>query len=129
MRTRLVISLALVAVLALAGTQALGGQAAPQEIKRLSHTHPDGTNYSWFCGKLRGKPGEEYTVLANGAGVPDPKQKVTMNDRGRARAKFKILAAGYKEMVLKKGRKTIDRKSYSVPHGSRAPVHGPFPCV
>ena len=129
MRIRLVVSLAVIAVLALTGTQAFGGDDPPQKIKQLSHTHPDGTNYSWFCGKLRGIPGAVYTVIANGPGVDEPKQKVTMNRRGRAKANFKIFEAGPKEMVLKRKRKVIDRKQYVVPHGEDAPVHGPFPCV
>lgn len=121
----------MVAALALATSLAFaGGPPPPQKIKQLSHTHPASTTYSYFCGKLRGKPGKKYVVEAIGPAVQEPTTKtVRMNDKGRAKASFKIDEAGPHEMVLRRRGKVIDSKKYTVPHGADAPVHGPFPCV
>jgi hypothetical protein len=30
-----------------------------ERIKKLSHEHPPGADYSWLCGKFAGKPGKK----------------------------------------------------------------------
>ena len=124
---RLAIPVAAIAILGLLVPQATGARPG---VEKLSHTHPPGKDYSFFCGKLRGKAKKKYVVEADGPAVAEPTKKtVRMNKRGRAKVKFKIGAPGTHALALYKRGKFVSELVYEVPPpppGGAA--QGPFAC-
>jgi hypothetical protein len=102
-----------------------------QGIARLSHTHPEGENYSFFCGDVRGVPGRKYIAKAEGPAVPYPTKRFTMGDSGRKIVRFRIEAPGEHTFILKRARRrgNLESRSYNVPPPPPdGDALGPFQC-
>lgn len=131
MRKRLAV-LGLIA--ALGATTAIaepGFGSARHKIVALSHEHPEGENFSYFCGKLKGKAGKRYKVDAEGPAVTSGPVKFRMPKSGTKKVTFEIEAAGTYTMVMMNTSETrvYDEKSYDVPPPPPdGAAMGPFDC-
>jgi len=105
--------------------------AKRHKIVQLSHEHPEGESFSYFCGKLKGKPDKRYRVEAEGPAVTSGPVKFRMPKSGAKKVTFEIEAAGTYTMIMMNTSETrvYDEKSYDVPSpppGGAA--MGPFAC-
>lgn len=105
---------------------------AATSIRGLSHTHPDGENFSYFCGKIKGRPGTRYVAKASGPAVVDGTIRFKMGNKGIRKVVFEIESAGQYTLKVRKasGERILAEDSYNVPPpppGGAA--EGPFPCV
>ncbi len=118
-----------VVLTALGGAPATG--ASKQKIVGLSHTSDSGITY--FCGKLKGKPGKRYVAKASGPQVMfEDRVAFKMPESGRKTVSF-IVNAGSEpstySLTFKKGSKVIDKGDYEVPPPFPAgEAEGPFTC-
>ena len=132
MRKRLLI-LGLVAALGAATAvvePAIGSKS--HRITALSHEHPKGESFSYFCGKLKGRAGKRYKVEADGPAVISEPMKFKMPKSGTKKVTFEIEAPGTYTMILMSAATghVYDTESYEVPSpppGGAA--MGPFACT
>lgn len=102
---------------------------AKATIEGMSHTHPEGLDYSYVCAKIKGKAGRRLTVTATGPAVSD--DPITFKARRGVRTvSFEIEAAGpYTITVTNPSGKVLDSETYTVPPPPPGgPAQGPFPC-
>lgn len=106
--------------------------AAGTSIRGLSHTHPEGENFSYFCGKIKGTPGTRYIAKASGPAVVDDTVRFKMGSKGVRKVVFEIEAAGEYTLKVRKAsrQRILDQDSYMVPPPPPGgDAEGPFPCV
>ena len=104
---------------------------AAARITAMSHTHPEGENFSYVCAKVKGRPGTRYVAKAEGPAVLDGTVRFKMGQSGVRKVTFEIEAAGdYTVKVRRASRdRVLAKDTYSVPPPPPdGAAQGPFDC-